>query len=99
MRKGTLIQAPQYYSEKGVIIKNEPVFLTSKLKYKNLYSPADSDIVSTETLLYRNFIGLSNKQNGNQVFDQTKDKDFYKDWYRQYFTSPVRASTLEHQKF
>lgn len=84
-RKGALIAAPQFYSEKGVIIKNEPFFLTSKLNYKSLYSPTDSDLVSAEKLLSENFIGLSNKLNGNHVFDQTKDKGFYKEWYRQYF--------------
>lgn len=77
--------APLYYSGKGVVVKNGPLFLTSKLSYKNLYNPTDSDLVHAEKILSGNFIGLINKLNGNQTLDQTKDKDLYKDWYRQYF--------------
>lgn len=77
--------APQYYSGKGVIIKNEPFFLTSKLRYKRSYNPTDSDLIIAEKVLSGNFIGLVNKLNGNQTLDPTKDKNLYKDWYRQYF--------------
>lgn len=84
-RKGALISLPQYYSAKGVIIKSQPFFLVSKLKYKNLYMPIDSDLIVAEKILSENFIGLNNKLNGNQIFDLVKDKGWYKDWYRQYF--------------
>jgi len=85
MRRGELIEIPQYYSEKGVIIKDQPFFLTSELKFKELYNPADSDLVNTEKIFYNNFIALINKLNGNKSFDPVRDKDLYKKWYRQYF--------------
>jgi hypothetical protein len=45
----------------------------------------DNDLVRAEKLLSENNVRLSNKLNGNQPFDEKEAKDFYRDWYRQYF--------------